>query len=421
MNPSRFGLCGEFGGFSRQGTDVEWLSQRPPTVADLSFRGVCLQAWKTFSKLLLQEDDDKNLGLYRFRQHICRPDDDLKHYIRPLTSPTVEFITQLTISGNCSFTTNELLHLTEIKNLGVLELIQPADELLATFPDVNDSLVRGWAEQPNAFPLLRILRIWGNQSVTQQSLHWVTKFQSLVMYDVMGSRDDWESAYHLAAEEGWQVSQPRSGLEDSLLQYLMLFSPQQELPLKRLKVLARNIDTDLVSLCSDPRCAIKFVPHGEAPPLMDYLTDPAKVSRASSCNPDTALREARACHGIAFEAWAFWLYSLVGQLTADQDLDSQDMKPELQTVVGPFVLPSKPMACLFLGHSGRGGISAKPSYVRGGLFSTKAYTFTRQEMIPEASPAATSTATDVPAPKEPRMGFKHNKRRRLDDILKSFS
>ncbi len=361
------------------------------------------------------------MGLYRFRQHICRPDDELKHYIRPLTAPSAEFITQLTISGNCSFTTNELLHLTEVKNLGVLELIQPADELLATFPEVNDSLIRGWTEQPNPFPLLRILRIWGNQSVTQQSLHWISKFPSLVMYDVMGSRDDWESVYQLAPAAGWQVSQPRSGLEGSLLQYLTLFSSQQELPLKRLKALARSIDTDLVSLCSDSRCTLKFVPRGDAPALMDYLTDPAKVSLTSSWDPDTALREARACHGIAFEAWAFWLYSLVGQLTEDQDLHSQDPKSDLQTVVGPFVLPSKPMACLFLGHSGRGGISAKPSYVRGGLFSTKAFTFTRPGLIQEAGRHGKTTNTNVPAPIEPRTGFKHNKKRRLDDVLKSFS
>jgi hypothetical protein len=382
-----------------------------------------LQAWKIFSKLLLPEEDDKNLGLYRFRQHICRPERDLQHYIQPLTSPSFEFVTQLTISGNCTFTTNELLHLTEVKNLGVLELIQPADELLANFPDVNDQLIRGWTDQPDPFPLLRILRIWGNQSVTQESLRLVSKFPSLVMYDVMGSRDDWETAYHLAPAEGWQVSQRVRGLEGSLLQYLMLFSPSQELSLKRLKAMARSIDTDLVSLCSDSRCALKFVPRGDAPALIEYLTDPAKVSVTSPWDPDTALREARACHGIAFEAWAFWLYSLVGQLSGDQDLDSQGHKPSLQTVAGPFVLPSKPMACLFLGHSGRGGISSKPSYVRGGMFSTTSYTFTRGGFAPEATDAATpqTTQTSIPPPKEPRPGFRNNKKRRLDDVLKSLS
>ncbi|KAF3344626.1 hypothetical protein VdG2_07314 [Verticillium dahliae VDG2] len=63
----------------------------------LENRGICFQAWKTFSKLLLAEDGDKTLDLYRFRHHICRPSQDLARYLQPLqsTSPPPPFLDAL--------------------------------------------------------------------------------------------------------------------------------------------------------------------------------------------------------------------------------------------------------------------------------------------------------------------------------------
>lgn len=386
---------------------------------------MCLQAWKTFSQILLAEDDDQTLGLYRFRQHVCRPEEELKLYTQPLTSATTDFITHITISGGCLFTGNELLSLADMKNLGVLELIKPADDLLASYPLVNDRLLRGWSDAEDPFPLLRILRIWGDSSVTQVSLRWVAKFPSLAVYDVMGGKDDWASAYEEAAATGWHVSQQVTRVEDSsILRYLMLLSPSEEIPMKRFRNLSRSIDIDLVSLCCDSRCAVKFVNRGDAPVLLNYLTDPAKVSMQHSWDPDAALREVKFCHGIAFEAWAFWLYSLIGQLSDDHDLKIRELVPELQTVAGPFVLPCKPIACLFLGHSGRDGISSKPSYISRGLFATKRFTFTRPDII--CGKASMSQGTDEGAAQSPypsersQPSVKFNKRRRLEDVLDSF-
>lgn len=387
---------------------------------------MCLQAWKIFSQILRAEENDQALGLCRFRQHICKPEEDLKLYTQPLTSDATEFITHLTISGGCSFKVSELLSLAKMKNLGTLELIKPADDLLADYTTITDRLIRGWSETENAFPLLRILRIWGDAALTDVSLRWVSKFPSLVLYDVMGAKDDWSLAYDEAAATGWHVAQQVTRVEDSsILRYLMLLKPGEEMPMNRFKHLCRSIDVDLVSLCSDSRCAIKSVPHGEAPLLLDYLMDPAKVSLEHPWDPDAALRDVNYCHGIAFEAWAFWLYSLVGQLSGDRDMQDVGLGPEMQTVAGPFVLPSKPMACLFLGHSGRDGISSKPSYVSRGLFATKRFTFTRPSIINgEAKVEATTSAKPgVPAvgpTEQPKPSLKRNKKRRIEDVLTSF-
>lgn len=384
-----------------------------------------MQAWKLFSKILVADDEDKTLGLYRFRQHICRPTEELKVYTQPLTTPSADFITHLVISGGCQFSTHELLRLAHMKNLGVLELIQPADEMRATFPKISDRLIRGWTEMENPFPLLRVLRIWGDQEITQESLRWVTKFPSLALYDVMASRNDWPSPSGAALEYGWEIAGSASGIEDSLLRYLMLFAPLEQIRSSRLKDLARRVDADLSSLCSDSRCAVKFVADRQAPPLLNYLTDTAKAY-LPTWDIDAASREAGSCHGVAFESWGFWLYSFIGQLGEDQDLRSRGVQSNTQAVVGPFILPSKPFACLFLGHNGRGGITNAPSYVSRGLFATKRMTFARPRILrgAEATPLPKrmpSKTTNVAWSERAEPSLRSNKRQRLDDVLQSLS
>ncbi|KAM5352070.1 hypothetical protein ACJ41O_004793 [Fusarium nematophilum] len=393
----------------------------------LEARGVCLHAWKLFSRLLTDDEDEKTLGLYRFRQHICRPGTDLARYTSPLAAPPTHFITHLVLTGGCSFSTHDLLCLADMPNLGALELIQPADELRAVFPRVSDRLVRGWTEKSDPFPLLRILRVWGDQSTTQESLQWVSRFPSLALYDVMGAREDWASSEEAALKHGWEQADAPSGLEDSLLRYLMLFAPLEETRSNRLRDLAASIDNDLVSLCSDSRCAVKFVQDRQAPPLLDYLTDTAKV-QTPSWDTDAASREARACHGVAFEPWAFWLYSFLGQLSSDRDLAARGARPSTKAVAGPFVLPSRPLACLHLGHSARGGgIGTRPSYVSRGLFATRRYTFTRDAVVRgpnEAKPAPIPKKQSSLVASErsaPVLALRKQKRKRLDDVLQALS
>ncbi|RBA15082.1 hypothetical protein FPRO05_12922 [Fusarium proliferatum] len=307
-------------------------------------------------------------------------DTEVEECLFMLGAPPSDFITHIVIAGGCTFNTHDLLGLADMPNLGVLEIIQPTER--TAFPNISDRLVRGWSEKPGPFPLLRVLRIWGDETTSKASLQWVSKFPSLALYDVIGARDVWDASQLAAQEHGWeQADAPPHRLDDSLLRYLMLFAPLEETRDRNMRDLAASIDNDLVSLCSDSRCAVKFVQDRQAPLLLNYLCDTAKEN-TPWWDIDAASREARTCHGVAFEAWAFWLYSFLGQLCSDQDLEARGAFP-YKAVAGPFILPSRPIACLHLGHtSQRGGIDTRPSYISRGLFATRQFTFTRKSVIP---------------------------------------
>ena len=313
-----------------------------------------------------------------------------------------------------------MLCLADMPNLGALELIQPADDLQSNFPEITDRLVRGWTNKLRPFPLLRILRIWGDQTTTKDSLLHLAKLPSLALYDVMGSRDDWRHASEQAQSSGWYLADNAPRMEDSLLRYLMLFAPGEETHLQRRKDLSARVDIDLASLCEDGSSEVRFVKHGEAPALLDYLTDGSVERRTPA---EGSMRGGRGCKGVAFEPWAFWLYSFIGQISGDQDLRRYESSGlETQTVTGPFVLPAKMMACVFLGHNGRSGIATRPSYIRRGLFATQRYTFTRDPKGSgrERSVVQPERMSDADFTGRGERKIKARKRQRMDDLLGPF-
>ncbi|KAG5984877.1 hypothetical protein E4U55_002805 [Claviceps digitariae] len=400
----------------------------------LEARGVCLHAWKIFSKSLTAAYEETSLGLYRFRKHICRPTGQLKIYTQPIFSSTIQFLSHLVISGGCHFSTNELLCLSDLRNLVALELIQPADELSTQFSEVNDRLLRGWSEMKDPFPLLRVLRIRVDRDITSTSLRWVGKFPSLAVYDVTADRHDWGDSSAFALQHGWEKAEASTRMDDSLLRYLLLLAPVNRTENEYARGLAKEVDAQLRSLCDDSRSSVKFANNRAAPPLMDYLSGAFKASVPPSSGASAPWRGAKFCQGISFEAWAFWLCSFIGQICGDKDLHSIGCNIDTQTVVGSFVLPSRPMVSLFLGHNGRDGITNTPLYVRRGLFSMKQITFIRrgfanQEGVsaPVPSPAAPAasigtehTRSDASSDSQEPSLLRSNKRQRIGDILQSF-
>lgn len=331
----------------------------------------------------------------------------------------MNFIAHLVISGRCEFTANEMTCLADMKNLGVLELLQPAADVQSSYPEINDRLLRGWSDRDNPFPLLRILRIWGDESVTQDSLRWVSKFPSLTFYDVQAHRAGWKDVHSHAERQGWRLEEFTNARSDSILPYMLIVTEAGRGQLSQEN--SRSRDSDLIAISSDSRCAIKFVPQNQAQALVDLITDTAKA-HAPSWDPDAASRETRACQGITFEAWAFWLYSLIGQIRDNKDLKSQGLKLDLQAIAGPFALPAKPMISLFLGHNSRQGISYTPAYVRHGIFATKSFVFTRSDPTAarssqdERNIAARTTSTEVVDSKLPTLNVRQ-KRKRVDGLM----
>ena len=138
--------------------------------------------WSIFSKILRQNTE--LLGLLKYHEEIEYPKCSLETYTDPLTSGAYDFLTSLSITA--AFPIPDLLKLSAVKNLGTLEIINTqGSEYFA----VGDRLLRSWqhaAVEKGAFPVLRILRLWKHESLTQKSLAYLDGFPALALYDVRG-------------------------------------------------------------------------------------------------------------------------------------------------------------------------------------------------------------------------------------------
>ncbi|XDG04824.1 hypothetical protein ABKA04_004439 [Annulohypoxylon sp. FPYF3050] len=135
-------------------------------------------------------------GVYRRTQVLEEVVGPLENITRPLKNSPLDFIVHLTLGGKgIHFVTQEIVALKDLKNLGILEIVQPFDTDDASLPYINDNVIRSWAEDP--FPVLRVLKIWGDDFTTRNSLRYLDKFPALRIYDVAGRRKHWENWAYL--------------------------------------------------------------------------------------------------------------------------------------------------------------------------------------------------------------------------------
>ncbi len=144
----------------------------------LSFHG-----WKVLSKALHTEED-ATLGMFHYSKSIGSPDSPLQVYTKPLTSKTYDFVTSLSINFAC--TVVELVQLAKIPNLGILEILNP-EPRGKTLSSVGDIVLKAWgreADRNGAFSVLRILRLWNHENLTEKSIHHIHSFPALALFDV---------------------------------------------------------------------------------------------------------------------------------------------------------------------------------------------------------------------------------------------
>ncbi|KFH43783.1 hypothetical protein ACRE_054780 [Hapsidospora chrysogenum ATCC 11550] len=205
----------------------EHMDAMPWTVRSRVWRllkegGLCLHAWKLFNR---KTPDGEGVKACGYTHHICKTyDNALQVYTRPLDAPATQFISHLFLSRGCEFSTSELLCLADMRNLGILEIVQAEGTMdgLSGRPHVTDRLVRGWSEKEDPFPALRLLRVWCVESTTEASFQWVSKFPGLAVYDVVGRREDWRKGKERALEKGWRRDSSTL-IGDFKKTYLMLF------------------------------------------------------------------------------------------------------------------------------------------------------------------------------------------------------
>ena len=143
------------------------------------------------------------MKLFRYQQEIQRPNCRLDVYTNPLTSNSYDFITSLSITT--SFPVPDLLKLSTVTNLGVLEIVNTQG---VEYTAVGDRLLRSWhlgAVENGAFSVLRILRLWKHEGLTEKSLAYLNGFPALGIYDIKGCAFGRHAGIQ-AARLGWKTT-----------------------------------------------------------------------------------------------------------------------------------------------------------------------------------------------------------------------
>lgn len=151
---------------------------------------ISVQAWKVFALRVAQDEEAEKRCIHpNIRRHIAfvHKTQPLGAYIKPLLSGAL--LTHLTITGAIRCDAPELLQLTQLKNLAILEFL--GVEKNETSWRLSDDILRAWSISPNPFPQLAILRVWGLGQTTEISLRYLNSFPSLVVYEVAGDYNDW--------------------------------------------------------------------------------------------------------------------------------------------------------------------------------------------------------------------------------------
>lgn len=344
----------------------------------------------------------------------------LAAYLEPLISDTFDFLTHLTITGMVRCDAPELLRLIQLKNLAVLEIIESPDDERSVWegPRLTDSIVREWSKSPDPFPVLRVLRVWGHDYTTINSLRYITAFPSLVLYDVAGRKRDWkgkgEQSVWNSKSKTWQMD-----LDFTLSEHYGLLT--KGIPADRRKPAPDpllNVDVilaDEIGLTSFQRDKYEAYERSfEADWNIRFLicqspsfTMPCMCS--SRPKPSAWLQ----CNSL----WGFLMCCQIGTLTLDQDLLAQGLElGERAFAQREVILPPRPMLNLILGEvpyvRGPENREQRPAWdacehithnnvpLHRGAFETQ-LTFVRTGRHPEDRDGAESTIVQGKAAKRP--------------------
>lgn len=281
----------------------------------------------------------------------------LAAYTESLTSETFDFLTHLTITGMVRCDTTELLQLVQLKNLAVLEIVQQAEDESGVWegPRLTDSIVREWSRSPNPFPLLRVLRVWGHDHTTINSLRYITAFPSLVLYDVAGRKRDWPEK---SEQFGWKSKRKtwKTDMGYTFFQHYRLLAkgmPEDRLKPDPVAVVNTNIDLrairhgekGLTPLSRDNYEAYERIFEADTNRPTYYTNMPLSFETDCICSPHTGT-SAWLRHN---NLWGFFMCCRIGTFASNQDQLAQG--PELQRAFSQVkvVLPPRPMLQLVLG------------------------------------------------------------------------
>jgi hypothetical protein len=323
-----------------------------------------------------------------YRQTIQNPKSPLYIYANPLSSKTFDFITSLSIT--VTFPVPDLVKLSNITNLGILEIIKPSRSK-PELSQVGDRLIRAWhqtASKDGVFPVLRILRLWNHEYVTGQSLIYLNSFPALTVYDVSGCGFGYDTIPQ-AQKLGWDLVVNENLLEG--FEAACIFeSPGRPNHQSRSSSNKRRKEQS-----------------GEAMKNLQTLTSRVQLSAVGKANTrEHILRK---------------IFSRVGELRKDADLVKAGVNTGDQTTVDNTLVNLVPMASLRLGQPYYSTPTSEAlSFIRIKLPSEAnapiqgGHSEAALNKAPESTHMCNSTL------KQQRQGVTRNKKRKLDDLINSF-
>ncbi|KAJ1324248.1 hypothetical protein MN608_10308 [Microdochium nivale] len=299
------------------------------TLSDVRYWGLFVQS--LINNWGYTDGDGPELGMWCIRTHFTQnsPQSLLK-ILEPATSLTIEFITHLQLSEGIDCTIRDIIALVKMINLGILEIVQPISvpNNVTAFPRVTDAVIREWASAKNPFPVLRVLRIWGEDFTTFRSLQYLDKFPSLAIYDVAGKWDDWPK--NLGIPPSWTSKRKvwSEGLLEAIARTYKCF------------------DGD-----NDPRrtesaeTLIQRQVH--ATQMLTSTVVSCGIEMTADTSTDTELPSQWARREHMSDLWGQLSFSRIGQLRQDADfIDAGLSIPLPQPHVGPLPLPPRPLVCV---------------------------------------------------------------------------
>ncbi len=134
--------------------------------------------------------------------HIIEPNMKLIDYMKPIISPSLSWITSLTLSNTtCSRT--DLIQISRIINIGTLSI---GPNVQAPDIGIDDSIIRSWgrlAADSDAFSVLRVLSCRSQKEMTPRIFTYLNQFPSLDLFNVEDSNLG-PQCKHLAFQHGWK-------------------------------------------------------------------------------------------------------------------------------------------------------------------------------------------------------------------------
>jgi hypothetical protein len=379
----------------------------------ISSSRMSLEMWKVFS-FLLRDRKETTLRTMRYRKSFNKPQSPLEVYMVPLISNSYDFVTYLSITT--AFKLPELIKLSEIPNLAVLEIVKlrETDQLR-----VGDRLVRAWsiaASTEGAFKVLRILRLWYHKEITAKSLGYINAFPVLGVYDVRGC-DFTGANYPGTGRLGWTTI-----IGEIDIRKIMAFYATAE---RRDKLLRDH----------------KISPNGVRKATAEQMWDGAKVHKIRREMVPAFLVDSKESRPVerAYrpippsgpipsdeffmtmckekETWEFELYSAynrLGEIREDRDLSMAGINIGDQATVGTELVNSIPLASIRLGVNPR----QMPHQHRERRYTC----FIRLKLLPVSEQhEKESPAVKDPAPKRKNVsGIAEGKKMKLGDVLDSF-